>query len=367
MRRHNSLLLTLALVCSMPEPSGADDANDPDNATLTVVTWGGAYEQSQREAYFDPFTQATGIEVETVRFDGGLEALKEAQAQGNPGWDVIDLIESNARTACDQGLLREIDAGILAPAPDGTPARDDFIDGAIGRCAVTQLVFSTVIAYDDRAFPGVKPRTIEDFFDTERFPGKRALRRAPVGLFEWALMSQGVPRRQLYDLLSTERGFDLAFRQLDRLRDQLVWWTGGDEPARLLAEGKVAMASGYNGRFFEAQVEAGAPISIIWDGQLLDYNSWAIPAGVADPSLAERFIRFATRSRAMAHQASLISYSPARRSARERVGLHQPTGTPMRPYLPTLPAHLEKAIHRDQAWYAQTSALRWRLFEDWLE
>lgn len=359
MRRHRRLALMLGMALSTPALSGSNDK------TLTVVTWGGAYEQSQREAYFDPFTAATGIEVETVRFDGGLQKLR--QAQGDHDWDVIDLIESSARTACDQGLLRKIDASILAPAPDGTPAREDFIDGAIGRCAITQLVFSTVIAYDDRAFPGVKPRTIEDFFDTERFPGKRALRRSPVGLFEWALMSQGVPRRQLYDLLSTGRGFDLAFRQLDRLRDQLVWWTGGDEPARLLAEGKVAMASGYNGRFFEAQVEAGAPISIIWEGQLLDYNSWAIPAGVDDPALAERFIRFATRSPAMAHQASLISYSPTRQSARERVGLHQPTGTPMRPYLPTLPAHLEKAIHRDQAWYAQTSALRWRLFEDWLE
>ena len=343
--------------------SGLSEASD---RTLTVVTWGGAYERSQREAYFGPFTEETGIEVETVRFDGGLDALKKAYAEGNHSWDVIDLIKANARTACDQGLLREFDPSILAPAPDGTPAHDDFIDGAIGRCAITQLVFSTVIAYDDRAFPGVKPRSIEDFFDTEKFPGKRALRRAPVGLFEWALMSQGVPRRQLYDLLSTKRGFNLAFRQLDRLRDKLVWWTGGDEPARLLAEGRVAMASGYNGRFFEAQVKEGAPISIIWDGQLLDYNSWAIPARADDPDLAERFIRFATRTRPMAHQASLISYSPARESAQQRVGLHKATGTPMRPYLPTLPAHLEKAIHRDQTWYSQTLELRWRLFEDWL-
>ncbi|WP_280569628.1 ABC transporter substrate-binding protein [Chromohalobacter sp. 296-RDG] len=355
-----NLMLLLTTVLTLPALA------DTDHPTLTVVTWGGAYERSQYEAYFESFTEKTGIEVETVRFNGGLDALKEAYAKGNHSWDVIDMIKANADTACEQGLLRELDPSILAPAPDGTPASEDFIKGAIGRCAVTQLVFSTVIAYDDRAFPGVKPRRVEDFFDTQRFPGRRALRRAPVGLFEWALMSQGVPRSQLYDLLSTERGLDLAFNQLDKLRGQLTWWTGGNEPARLLAEGKVAMASGYNGRFFDAQVNDGAPITIIWDGQLLDYNSWAIPAQADQPQLAERFIRYATRAEPMAHQASLISYSPARHSARERVGLHKETSTPMRLYLPTLPAHLEKAIHRDQQWYTQTFDLRWRLFERWM-
>lgn len=359
MQRRSLFVMVLAVV--MPVLAHGD------NQVLTVVTWGGAYEHAQREAYFDPFTEETGVEVETVRFDGGLDALKEAYAGGDHSWDVIDMVEANARTACEQGLLRELDAGMLSPAPDGTPATDDFISGAIGRCAVTHLVFSTVIAYDNRAFPGAKPQTIRDFFDTERFPGKRALRRAPVGLFEWALMSQGVPRRQLYDLLSTERGFELAFQQLDKLGDELVWWSGGEESARWLAEGKVAMASGFNGRFFDAQVKEGAPITVIWDGQLLDYNSWVIPVRADNPELAERFIRYATGADAMARLAGQISYSPTRYSARERVGLHQPTGTPIRPYLPTLPAHLEKAIHRDQNWYAQTSDVRWRLFEQWLE
>lgn len=357
----------LAFALSLAAAAGIADAGEADRRVLTIVTWGGAYEASQRAAYFAPFTRATGIEVETVRYDGGTAALRRHLAgDGPPEWDVIDLIAADARTACDAGLLAPFDPAVLAPAPDGTPADEDFIDGAIGECAVTQLVFSTVIAYDDRAFPGAKPQTIADFFDLERFPGPRALRKVPVGLFEWALMSYGVPRRQIYDLLSTDRGFRLAFDRLETIRDQLVWWRGGGEPVRLLREGKAVMASGYNGRFFHAQIVEGAPISVIWDGQLLDYNAWAIPKGTPDKDLAERFIRFATQTGRLADQASRISYGPARRSARARVGLHRETGVPMRPFLPTAPRHLEKAIRRDHRWYAETTRLRERRFRAWL-
>ena len=344
----------------------ATPAHAEDDRTLTVVTWGGTYEASQHEAYFEPFEAATGIAVETVRYDGSLEALRAHLADGETTWDVIDLIRADAVRACEEGLLEKIDPAILEPAPDGTPAQDDFLDGAIRPCSITQLVFSTVIAYDNRAFPGEKPRRVEDFFDTERFPGKRALRKAPVALFEWALMAYGVPRQQLYELLSTERGFDLALAKLESIREELVWWQGGQEPVDLLRQGKVAMASGYNGRFFHARAVEGTPISVIWDGQLLDFNAWAIPQGADDGDLARRFIAFATQTPRLAAQANRISYGPARESAQRRVGLHVTAGVPMRPYLPTAERHMETAIARDHTWYAQTVDLRQRRFRQWL-
>ncbi len=339
-----------------------------ERPTLTVVSWGGAYESAQRAAIFEPFEAATGVELELVRWDGGVEPLRaHVAANEPPRWDVVDMLRSDARAACREGLLAPFDAAILAPAPDGTPARADFRDDAITDCFVSQLVFATVIAYDDRAFPGEKPQTVADFFDVARFPGKRALREAPVGLFDWALRAYGVPRSQIYDLLSTERGFRLAFRRLDRLRDHLVWWRDGATPARLLADGEVAMASGYNGRFFHARITEGAPISILWDGALLAENVWAMPAGTAKRDLAERFIRFATAAEQLAAVANRISYGPTRRSAMRRVGLHVEAGIPMRPHLPTAPRHLEQALMKDYDWYAATEDLRRRRFEAWRE
>lgn len=140
------------------------------------------------------------------------------------------------------------------PAPDGTPASADFFADAVTDGFVSQLVVATVIAYDDRAFPGEKLQTGADRFDVERFFGERAWRAAPVGLFEWALAADGVSRRQIQELLNTERGFRLAFRCLDRIRADLVWWRGGAVPPRLLADGEVAMASSDDGRFFRVRI-----------------------------------------------------------------------------------------------------------------
>ena len=342
-------------------------AGDQQPRVLTVATWGGAYEDSQRRAYFEPFTEKTGITIETVHYNGGVKSLRKHLASGKVEWDIIDMIQSDASAACDEGLLAPIDPHILVPAPDGTPPQDDFMEGAIDRCFITQIVFSTVIAFDDRAFPGVKPDSVEDFFDLEAFPGKRALRKSPVGLLEWALLSLSVPREQLYDLLSTRRGLELASRRLDELREAIIWWTRGDEPVEMLVSGQAAMATGYNGRFFHARAMEGAPVSVIWDGQLIGFNSWAIPRGTEQAGLAADFIAFATRAENMAAQASLISYGPARKSAQQRVGLHTDLGIPMRSYMPTAPSHMGNAVVRDHHWYSQTENLREQWFRQWLQ
>lgn len=368
MKRRSVAVFQLLMIGILGWPAVLRAQNEGENGeVLTVATWGGAYEESQRRAYFEPFTKATGIEIETVHYDGGVKVLREQLARGDTKWDVIDMIQSDASAACEEGLLAPIDPSILAPAPDGTPPQEDFMEGAIHRCFITQIVFSTVIAFDDRAFPGVKPDSVEDFFDLEAFPGKRALRKSPVGLFEWALLSLSVPREQLYDLLSTRRGLDLASRRLGDIREAIIWWTSGEEPVELLTNSQATMATGYNGRFFHARAMQGAPISVIWDGQLIGFNSWTILRGTDQAGLAADFIGFATRAENMAAQASLISYGPARGSAQRRVGLHTDTGVPMRPYMPTAPSHMDSAVIRDHQWYSQTVELREQWFQEWLK
>lgn len=361
MHRHGVCLVAACFAVALAITT---EAAEPE--TLTVLTWGGAYEASQRAAYFAPFEAATGVQVRTTQYNGGISALRKKVVAGQADWDVVDLVVADARAACREGLLEPLPADLLDAAPDGTPAQDDFDDGAFSRCAIAQLVFSTVIAFDIRAFPGEKPRTVADFFDLERFPGKRGLRCSPDAMLEWALLAYGVPASQVYDLLSTERGMALAFRKLDTIRDHLVWWREGEEPIGLLAGGTVTMTSGYNGRFFNAQIVGGEPLAIIWDGQLIDYATWAIPNGAARSDLAKQFIRFATRAEAMARQVSHISYAPTRASARRRIGRHISTGTDMSAHLPTTGERMRRAIREDSEWYAHTAATRGRRFAAWL-
>lgn len=334
--------------------------------TLTVVTWGGAYENSQRKAYFEPFTAATGIEIDTVQYNGGIEELRKEVESGEVSWDIIDLVKSDSLKACDAGLLETIDHDKLAPAPEGTPVRRDFYAGALGRCSVAEVIYATVLAFDVRAFPGRKPSSVAALFDLERFPGKRALQRAPIAILEWALRSYGVPRQDLYDLLSTQRGLDLAFERLDSIRHEIIWWEDGAAPAELLASGEAVIASGYNGRFFDAAVNDREPIQTIWDGQLYDYSVLAIPRGAPNAQLARRFVRYATSTERLAEQAKYISYGPARRSANERVWKHARTGIDMRPHLPTYPPNFERAIRKDHEWYARTQDRLKERFSEWL-
>ncbi len=263
---------------------------------LTVVSWGGAYEAAQRLAVFEPYEAMSDVEIEVERYDGTLEALiGRAEAEG---WAVVDMLEDEAIAACEAGLLLHLDHEALLAPSGGLSLEADFAPVGLRPCSIPQNVFALVLAYDDRVFPGVKPGSIEDFFDLESFPGKRAIAKSPDGILEWALMAEGVPPAQVYDLLSTDRGLRLAFRRLDAIRENIVWWEDVADPAALLMDGRVAMASGYNGRFFLAAEDEGAPISIVWDGRLIGYEVWVIPNSVNDRRAAESFLRFAARSSA---------------------------------------------------------------------
>ena len=339
----------------------------PDRA-ITVVTWGGPYAYSQTRAYFEPFTEATGVRVDVERYDGGLDELRRQVTGGgdDDAWDLMDMTMADNRAACRLGLIEPIDHSRLLPAPDGTPAERDFIDGALTECGVAQIVYATVAAYHRDAFPGERPARIRDLFDVQRFPGTRALQRGPEANLEWALRSYGVPRQDLYQLLSTERGLRLAFERLDRIRGHVVWWTSADRPMEMLVRGEAAIVSGYNGRLFDLAAVQGHPVEIIWDGQIYELGSWGVPRGTRRLGDVLAFIRFATGTRPLADQARYIAYGPARRSSMKLVSTHAETGVDMRPHLPTSPANFRTAILKDTEWYGSLYDRIKARFDDWL-
>ena len=133
------------------------------NADVTVMSWGGAYTKSQVEAYHKPFTAETGISINSVDSDNPATPIKAQVEAGNVTVDVADVEYSDAIRLCDEGLLEEIDTSILPAAPDGTVAADDFIEGALTDCAVANIVWSTVFAYNTESVDGA-PVTIADFY-----------------------------------------------------------------------------------------------------------------------------------------------------------------------------------------------------------
>ncbi len=306
-----------------------------ESKELTVVSWGGAYTKSQVEAYHKPFEAARGVAVKSVDYNGGIAEVKAQVESGDVTWDVVDMEVADALRACDEGLLEPLDPASFPAGADGTPATEDFYEGALTECWATSIVFSTVVAFNDDKFDGAKPNTIGDFFDTKTYPGKRGLRKQnPKATLEMALLADGVGAEDVYEVLATEEGLKRAFAKLDTIKDDIVWWEAGSQPVQLLADGEVAMTTVYNGRVFDAMAE-GKPFRIVWDGQIMEYDTYVVVKGSKNRDLAIDFVKFATETQQLANQASWIAYAPARKSALPLVGQHHATGEAMLPSLPT--------------------------------
>jgi putative spermidine/putrescine transport system substrate-binding protein len=334
---------------------------------LTIMSWGGAYSMSQVEAYNKPFAEANGVTVNMVDADNPATPIKAMVEAGDYSADVFDVELSDAVRLCDEGLLEVIDHSALPAAPDGTPAVDDFVPGALSSdCAVANIVWSTVYAYDTTKFTGEAPTTMADFFDLAKFPGQRGLRKGAKANLEMALMADGVPAGEVYDVLSTDEGVARAFAKLDTIKDSVVWWEAGAQPPQLLADGEVVMSTAYNGRIFNAAVSENKPFAIVWDGQIMDFDLFVIPKGNPDAELAMQYVAFATDTQRLADQAKYISYGPARRSSGPLVGLYQDGKTEMGPQMPTAEANMGNALVNNFEFWADRGTDLEEKFNAWL-
>ncbi len=356
-----NLLATAALGLALGLSAGAAQASD----SITVVSWGGAYTKSQVEAYHKPWIAKTGNQIKSEDYNGGIAEIKAQVEAGNVTWDIVDVELSDAVRACDEGLVEPIDHSTLPAAPDGTPATDDFIEGTLHECAVANIVWSTVFAYDSSKIEN-GPKTIADFFDKEKFPGKRGLRKNPKANLEMALMADGVAPDQVYEVLGTPEGVDRAFAKLDTIKDSVVWWEAGAQPPQLLADGEVAMTTAYNGRIFNAVAAEKKPFNIVWDGQIWDLDLWVIPKGAPNKEAAMDFLKFSTDTQRLADQASWIAYGPARKSSAPLVGKYHDGTIDMGPQMPTAPENLTKALQNDFEFWADRQDELNERFNAWL-
>ena len=333
---------------------------------VTVVSWGGAYTKSQVEAYHKPWMAETGNVIVSEDYNGGLAEVKAQVEAGNVTWDLVDVELSDAVRGCDEGLLEEIDLSVLPDGADGTPAEQDFIEGTLHDCAVANIIWSTIYAYDSSKIEN-GPTTMADFFDLEAFPGKRGLRKGPKANLEMALVADGVASGDVYDVLSTDEGVDRAFAKLDTIKSDVVWWEAGAQPPQLLADGEVAMTTAYNGRIFNAVAAEDKSFEIVWDGQIWDLDLWVIPKGAPNKDLAMEFLAYSTMTEQLAAQASWISYGPARKSSAPLVGSYNSKPElAMGPQMPTAPENFGTAIQNDFEFWADNQDELNERFNAWL-
>lgn len=352
-RREQPLLILTVLILLLLSCSSV-------YAELTMVSWGGAYTRSQILAFVRPYQQQTGKQITVIDYSGGLTDLRKQVRSLNFKWDIIDLELSDALRACEEGLLEPISPQVLEAPPDGSAVESDFIAGSLTPCAIGTVIWSTVIAFDPAVLPET-PQRLEDFFDTERFPGHRGLRKTPKANLEWALLADGVPADRIYATLETEAGLQRAFTKLNSIKPLLIWWVDGIEAPYLLESKQVVMTSAYNGRIEDANAGRGAALEILWDRQIWNIDLFGIPRDNPNAEQALDFIRFATRSDRLAEQARHIPYGPVRKSALQLMD------SETRLHLPTASSNFDNALQIDARWWAQHFNRINHRFQKWLE
>lgn len=269
---------------------------------FTLAGWGGNYQDAQREAFYKPFFDAKGIKLVETTYLGGLAEVKTMADTGDVIWDLVIAESSDLLVGCDEGLFEELDW-------DSMPGKTELMTDAQQPCSSGNVVIATGIAYNADTIGDKKPQNWADFFDTKTWPGKRGLRSGPKYNVEYALLADGVPVDQIYEVLGTPEGQDRAFAKLDSIKADLQFWDAGAQPVEWLAAGNVVMTASYNARITAAQKD-GKNLTFVWHNPVYNIDAWAIPAGAPNKDIALEFINFANTAAPQMVFSELFPYGP---------------------------------------------------------
>ncbi len=343
-------------------------------AEVNVVSWGGAYTNSQKLGYGDPYAEKSGVAVNWIDYSGGLGEIKAQVESGAITWDILDVYAFESIQGCDEGLFVEFDFDNDFPAGvDGSKASDDFFTGGENpltenpggmpsKCAVGNILYSWNYGFNTKLFPNNnEPKTIGDFFDKDKFSGKRGIYSGAMSNLEIALLADGVAASEVYNVLDSDGGIDRALAKLSDLcsDDGCFFWSGGAQPPEALVAEEVSMSTAWNGRLFNAIVAEASPIKMVWDGQILDYQYMVLVNGGPNQAEAMKALQYFTSSEGLAGSAKHISYAPFRKSSLELIQdpwYEGPNGNvDIMPHMPSAPANTKNFVLMNAEWWADNS------------
>ena len=313
-------------------------------ASSRFARWGGTTQDAQKQSWADPYSKNSGIKVvqDGPTDYGKLKAMVES---GNVQWDVVDVEADFALRAASEGLLEPLDF---------TQIKRDRIDPRfVSDHGVGSFFFSFVLGYNEGKLGASKPTDWTALFDTKTYPGKRALYKWPSpGVLELALLADGVAPDKLYPL-----DLDRAFKKLDTIKKDIVWWGGGAQSQQLLASGEASLGQFWNGRVYALQQD-GAPVGVSWKQNLVMADFLVIPKGAKNKDAAMKFLANASSAEGQAEFANKTAYAPVNVDSVAKLD------KALAPNLPT--AYAQDQVTLDFAYWAkngQAIAARWN---EWL-
>jgi putative spermidine/putrescine transport system substrate-binding protein len=307
---------------------------------VTIASWGGSYQEAQSKALFKPAEEKTGIKVVEETYGGMSDVRLKVNANAMT-WDIVASGSGSASHAGAEGLLEELDYTLIDVS--------DFPPHLKMKYCVGGDVFSTVLAWNTATFGDDGPKSWADFWDVEKFPGKRSYRNKVAGALEPALMADGVPPEKVYEVLSSEGGIERAINKIRELKPHIaVWWSSGAQHAQLMKDGEVDMITGWNGRFDNAKKDGGK-VAYTFNQALLDYDCFAIPKGAPNKDTAMKFLAEISKAEYQANLPEYITYGPTNNKAYEIGKIDEAVAKT----LPSYPDNAKMQLPIDIEWYAK--------------
>lgn len=303
---------------------------------LVFVNWGGDASAAYDAAYGQPFFEATGIRV---RQDGSgpTEGAIAAQYEsGSPSWDIVDADPFSAEALGKKGMIEPIDYAVVD--------RGKMRPGFGWEYSASSYFYSYILAYDAAKFGDDPPASMADFFDVAKYPGKRAMYKWGAGMWEAALLADGVPRDQLYPLdLARAHARIAAFKE-----HVVAFWGGGSESQSILLNGEASMALVWSTRAKLIEEDSGGDISFTWNDGLVAPGAMAVIRG--NPGGAEaamQFIAFAQDPERQLVMFRMLGQGPANPAADALLPPEEAR------FNPVDPANYARQIPLDMPWYEE--------------
>lgn len=272
-------VLAAALVASSGCGTGASQSS-ADSNTLTVTSWGGVWTENEQKYFFKPFEKETGIKVKVIV--NGSSPMAPALLQQQQNNVTIDLVETeNAFVMKEKGFLAPFSPALMKLF------KEKFRSDSYSEYVVNSGQTSTLIACNPKVMEKC-PKTPEQFFDVENYPGPRAITNQAHNAMAFALMADGVSEQELSQKIDIPR----AMRKLRAFKKHVqVWPSSGSEQQQVLINGEVGAALMWNGRAYVVKRDNLPGLQMSWSGATIaNGDGYSILKDAPNKKNAEKFL-----------------------------------------------------------------------------
>lgn len=329
----------------------------PANAEEQVIiaSTGGAYDRALKEAWFDPFTKATGIAVTIVSATNAEMRAKAAAMvkSGNISWDLYLEGEIQAASNAHRQVTED-----LTDFCARFSTKADLASNACEAGGALLQSTATLLVYRQNGEAQRTPETWADMWDRNKFPGGRAFPNFddPWRVLAAALLADGVNKDELFPL-----DVDRAFRKLDEIRDDVtLWWKTGDQSVQGFRDGEYDLGQIWLTRAKAMKTE-GLPIGWSYKASFLVGDRIALIKGAPNRDNALKLIAFWLDNPAVQAKAcDVLSCTPPSTKA---IALMSDEA---RSLMPTTAEIKDSVIVPDAAWINANAAMLLQRWNNWV-